>query len=88
MARQLGPTSLDEIEIDSCKRSNVQEEEQCYAMLQKWMTKQKGKGKVLDLARAIYESDLEGVVTKVYGEKILHSIRREKEAVEREPKKL
>ena len=91
VARQLGPTSLNDAEIDSCLRSNSQDEEQCYAMLKKWMTKQKGKGKVWDLARAIYKSGLDDVVKEVYGERILHSIRCDlygEEAVEPEPKKL
>ena len=67
VARQLGPTSLNDTEIDSCLRSNPQDEEQCYAMLQKWMTKKKGEGKVWDLARAIYKSGLEDVVKKSMG---------------------
>ena len=88
VARQLG---LSNTEIESCSRSHPEEEDQCYAMLQKWKTKQKGKGKVWDLARAIYESELEDVVKEVYGERILHSIRCDlygEEAVEPEPKKL
>ena len=91
VARQLGPTSLNNAEIESCSRSNPhQEEEQCYEMLQKWMKKQKGKGKVWDLARALYKSKLEDVVETVYGKKVLQSIRRDlhgEEAVEPEPKK-
>ena len=71
MARQLGPTSLSDSEIGSCERSKVQEEEQCYAMLQTWMKKQKGEGKVWDLASAIYKSELEDVVKNVYGPKVL-----------------
>ncbi|XP_065833067.1 uncharacterized protein [Oscarella lobularis] len=71
VARQLGPTSLSDSEIGSCERSKVQEEEQCYAMLQTWMKKQKGEGKVWDLASAIYKSELEDVVKNVYGPKVL-----------------
>ena len=40
-------------------------------MLQKWMKKQNGKGKVWDLASAIYKSELEDVVKNVYGPKVL-----------------
>ena len=88
VARQLG---LSKTEIDSCSRSHPEEDEQCYAMLQKWITKQKGESKVWDLARAIYESELEDVVKEVYGERILHSIRCDlygEEAFEPEAKKL
>ncbi|XP_065840175.1 uncharacterized protein [Oscarella lobularis] len=71
VARELG---LPQYEIKSCERSHSFDEERCYAMLQKWKTRQKGKGKVWDLASAIYKAELEGVVEEVYGESVLKAL--------------
>ena len=71
IARKL---DLPEFEIVSCERSHSLDEERCYAMLQKWKTRQRGKGKVWDLASAIYKAELEGVVEEVYGKSVLKTL--------------
>ena len=71
VARKLG---LPKYEIDLCECSHSLDEERCYAMLHKWKTRQKGKGKVWDLASAIYKAELEGVVEEVYGESVLKAL--------------
>ena len=71
VARELG---LPEHEIGSCQRSHTLDEERCHAMLQKWKTRQRGKGKVWDLASAIYKAELGGVVEEVYGKSALKAL--------------
>ena len=71
VARELG---LPEYEIGSCERSNSFDEERCYDMLQRWKTRQRGKGKAWDLASAIYKAQLEGVVEEVYGKSVLKAL--------------
>ena len=64
MARNLG---LIYEEIESCERSRALDDDRCYEMLILWKKKQKGKGKVWDLASAIYKAGLDGIVEKSMG---------------------
>ena len=71
VARNLG---LTYDERDSCERSHTLDEDRCYEMLILWKKKQKGKGKVWDLASAIYKAELDSIVENVYGKRVLKAL--------------
>eukprot|EP00118_Oscarella_pearsei_P028392 m.2043 g.2043 ORF g.2043 m.2043 type:complete len:230 (+) comp8201_c0_seq1:59-748(+) len=76
VANALGGVVLTKSEIDSAERSHRQEEDQCHAMLHKWMIKQRGKGTVYQLCVALLDAGLDDVIEQVFDKETLTECRK------------